>query len=455
MMAKPTRPHTPSAPSEPAPTTHPVFAEPVASPDQDTFATEHGSDNAVYAQVQALLKTQVVGFAKSRAADDALFTLADAYGPSGAAIVEQIKQSGRIVFHSVGDTGASDVRRYQNEQRVADQVTTDARTSEVSNRAAFFFHLGDVVYNFGEARYYYDQFYEPYRAYPGPILAIAGNHDSFVIPGTPDGETPLDVFSRNFCAPAVTTTNEAGSLHRTAMTQPGVYFAFDAPFIRIICLFSNALEDPGTISSEGGRWPAVPDHQLSFLRAQLQLIKTENYAGAVVIATHHPPFVYSAPPAKASASGNHGSSSDMLREIDKICSEVGIYPHAWLSAHAHCYQRYTRTISFAGGERRVPFVVCGNGGHNINPLVRATRGHAAQEPENGADVSYLEVKPAVKATHLQLEKYDDHDYGYLRISADTKQLRIAYHQCGTRSLLQSRYDLVTVDIAAHGLLPNG
>ncbi|MDT7952417.1 MAG: metallophosphoesterase [Acetobacteraceae bacterium] len=434
---------------------HPVFAEPVASPDPTTFATEHGSDNAVYAQVETLLKTQVVAFPKSRAVDDALFTLADAYGPTGEAVVDQIKQSGRLVFHSVGDTGASDVRRYQNEQRVADQITTDAHSSEVSNRPAFFFHLGDVVYNFGEARYYYDQFYEPYRAYPNPILAIPGNHDSFVIPGTQAGETPLDVFSRNFCSPVVAATTEAGSLHRTAMTQPGVYFAFDAPFIRILALFSNALEDPGTISSENGRWPGVPDYQLDFLRAQLQRIKKEQYVGAVVIATHHPPFVYSSPPSKPGAAGNHGSSSNMLRQVDQICSEIGVYPHAWLSAHAHCYQRFTRTLSFGGGERRVPFVVCGNGGHNVNPLVRATRDHAAPEPENGADVSYLEVKPAVKATRLQLDKYDDHDYGYLRISVDAKQLRIAYHQSNARSLLQSRYDLVTVDLASHTLLPNG
>ncbi len=444
------------APIHPTPTSVslPVFAEPVPTPDQSTFATEHGSDNAVYAQVQELLKTQVVGFSRSRVADDALFTLADAYGAQGAAVVDQITKSGRIVFHSVGDTGASDVRRYANEQRVADQITTDSHTTEISNRPAFFFHLGDVVYNFGESHYYYDQFYEPYRAYPGPILAIAGNHDSFVVPGTPEGETPLDVFARNFCSPTLTTTKEAGSLHRTAMTQPGLYFALDAPFIRIIALFSNALEDPGTISSEGGRWPAVPDYQLAFVRAQLQRIKTEAYPGAVVIAVHHPPFVYSAPPKTKSAPGNHGSSSDMLREIDRICLETGVYPHAVLSAHAHCYQRYTRTIEFAGAERRVPFVVCGNGGHNINPLVRNTRGNPAAEPENGSDVSYLEVSPAVQATHLQLEKYDDHDYGYLRISVDAKQLRIAYHQSNTRSLLQSRFDLVTVDLGTHTLLAN-
>lgn len=433
----------------------PVFAEPVTTPDQRTFQTTHGSDNATYAQVQELLKTQTVSFPKSRAADDALFTLAEAYGPNGAAVTEAIRSSGRIVFHSVGDTGSSDARRYRNEQRVADQVTTDAHSNEVNNRPAFFFHLGDVVYNFGESSYYYDQFYEPYRAYPAPILAIPGNHDSFIVPGTPEGEEPLVTFARNFCSPTLTVTPEAGSLHRTAMTQPGVYYALDCPFVRVIALFSNALEDPGVISSENGRWSNVPDYQIDFLRAQLTRIKNENYQGAVLLATHHPSFVYSPPQDHEAAGGNHGSSSDMLREIDKVCLEVGVYPHAVLSAHAHCYQRYTRTIDFEGGEIRVPFVVCGNGGHNVNPLVRSTRGHVAAEPENGTDVSYLEVDPAVTSTGLKLEKYDDHNYGYLRISVDESQLRIAYHQVGDRSLLQSRYDLVTIDLKASSLLPNG
>ncbi len=434
---------------------HPMFAEPIATPDARTFLTQHGSDNAVYAQIGELLKKQTVDVPKSRAADDALFTLADAYGPTGAQIVETIKSAGRIVFHSVGDTGASDVRRYHNEQRVADQITTDAHSTEANNRPAFFYHLGDVIYNFGESKYYYDQFYEPLRAYPAPILAIPGNHDSFVVPGTPKGEEPLTVFARNFCSPEIAIAKEAGSLHRTAMTQPGVYFALDAPFVRIIGLFSNALEDPGAISSEGGRWPNVSDVQLGFLRAQLARIKRENYAGAVLIATHHPPFVYSPPQNLQGASGNHGSSSDMLRDIDRICAEVGVYPHAVLSAHAHCYQRYTRTLEFEGAQRDVPFVVCGNGGHNVNPLVRSTRGQPAQEPENGTDVSYLEVDPAVTSKKITLAKYDDHNYGYLRISVDTQQLRIAYHQAGDRSLLQSRYDLVTVDLASRTLNPNG
>ena len=437
-----------------APLDQPIFSEPGITADPIGFGTPHPSDSGTYAQIGSLLKTEVVGFPASRVADDGLFPLADAYGARGADVVAQIQAAGRITFHAVGDTGASDVRKYANELRVADQLSADAVTSEASNRAAFFFHLGDVVYNFGESGYYYDQFYEPLRAYPAPIIAIPGNHDSFVLPGTVPGDEPLTTFARQFCAETPMITREAGSLHRTAMTQPGVYFALDAPFVRVIGLFSNALEDPGVISSEGGRWPAVPDTQLAFLAAQLNRIKTEAYAGAVLIAVHHPPFVYSPPPGSGGAGGNHGSSSDMLRDIDTMCQAAGVYPHAVLSAHAHCYQRYTRHVTLGDKSIQVPFVVCGSGGHNINPLVRATRGAGAGLPENGADVGYLEVDPAVSVTGLTLEKYDDHNYGYLRISVDAQQLRIAFHQANVGAIVQSRFDLVTVDIATHLLAVN-
>jgi len=60
----------------------------------------------------------------------------------------------------------------------------------------------------------------------------------------------------------------------------------------------------------------------------------------------------------------------MLQQIDKVCHDVGVYPHAFLSAHAHNMQRYTRIMDFGGKEIDVPFVLCGDGGHNVNPLVR-------------------------------------------------------------------------------------
>ena len=55
---------------------------------------------------------------------------------------------------------------------------------------------------------------------------------------------------------------------------------------------------------------------------------------------------------------------------------------------------------------------------------------------------------------LILEKYDDRNYGYLRISADKDQLRIGFHQATDQSILQSRYDLVTVDLKRHEMVAN-
>jgi hypothetical protein len=174
----------------------------------------------------------------------------------------------------------------------------------------------------------------------------------------------------------------------------------------------------------------------------------------VLLAVHHPPFSYSPPKKAGGAGGNHGSSSAMLRQIDTICQQQGVYPHAFLSGHAHNYQRYTRTVHFGGKDFDVPFIVCGDGGHNANRLVQGRGGVPAQEPHNGANVDYLESKPAVKTGGLLLEKYDDTNYGYLRISVDPQQLRIGFNQVGNGSLAQSRFDLVTVDLASHTMVSN-
>jgi len=430
----------------------PVFAEPVYrdgsfSSDPAHFRIPHPSDAALYTELGNALKKNAVAFARSRGAPDDLYPLASALGAPGANAVAALAQAGRIVFHALGDTGASNEGKYRNELSVADHLVADCRAAKAADRPAFLFNLGDVVYDFGESRYYYDQFYEPYRHYPGPIFAIPGNHDSFVVPGTPAAAAPLKIFARNFCAPKPVITPEAGSLHRTAMTQPGVYFTLDAPFVRIIGLFSNALEDPGVISSEGGKWPKVPDHQLAFLAAQLQRIKKEKYAGAVLLAMHHPPFTYHAPPRNgAGAGGNHAGSTDMLREIDRICVEAGVYPHAVLSGHAHNYQRYTRAVTFGAANFQVPFVVSGSGGHNVTPV------GAGAPPTIGQDVNHLDPKPAVTTTGLTLENFDDHHYGFLRVTVDAKTVRIVFQPVGATGATTSPPDAVTVDLATHRLV---
>jgi Calcineurin-like phosphoesterase len=438
----------------------PIFHEPIFS-DGDTkadptgFEVKHPSDTALYNKIGDLSKKDVVSFSKSRIADTALFSLETAYGPHGADVTKKIKSAGKIIFHTIGDSGASQSGKYPNELTVADQVTADSHQSNEANRAAFLFHLGDVVYNFGESQYYYDQFYDPYRNYPAPIFAIPGNHDSFVVPDTPKGQEPLTTFQRNFCSPTPDITKEAGSLHRTAMTQPGVYYTLDAPYVRIIALFSNSLEDPGVISSQRGKWKNVPDYQLDFLTAQLNKIKQDKFQGAVLLATHHPPFSYAPKPKSGGSGGNHSSSSEMLAEIDTICQKVGVYPHAFLSGHAHNYQRYSRIINFLGKEYDVPFIVCGDGGHNVNLLVRAKKGHPAQDPHSGTRVDYLEAKkPVVKTKQLILEKYNDTNYGYLRITVDDKNLKIVFHQVGGAKLAQSDADTVTVELASHTMVSN-
>ncbi len=159
-----------------------------------------------------------------------------------------ITASGQIVFHCVGDTGSVDGPSTQS--LVADKMVSDFTEEDPADVPSFFYHLGDVVYYFGEATYYYDQFYEPYRSYPAPILGIPGNHDGVVYASDP--APTLDAYLHNFCAAQPVVTPDAGGLVRTAMIQPGVYYTFDAPFVRILGVYSNVLEDPGVISDENG-----------------------------------------------------------------------------------------------------------------------------------------------------------------------------------------------------------
>ena len=181
------------------------------------------------------------------------------------------------MFHCVGDTG--NVKGPKDEDLVADKMVSDFNEAQTTAIPSFFYHLGDVVYSFGETTYYYDQFYDPYRNYPAPIFAIPGNHDGMVAPNS-SAET-LAAFIENFCAAGKPPhkTPESGQLVRTAQIQPGVYFTLEAPFVRILGLYSNCLEDPGVISDQSGTYSSLDGAgsvQLKFLEASLLRIKKKN-----------------------------------------------------------------------------------------------------------------------------------------------------------------------------------
>jgi len=297
---------------------------------------------------------------------------------------------------------------------------TDFTEANPADVPSFFYHLGDVVYYFGEGTYYYDQFYEPYRDYPAPILAIPGNHDGVVY--AKDTATSLEAFIENFCAPAPAQTADAGGLVRTAMIQPAVYYTFEAPFVRILGLYSNVLEDPGVISAQTGT--ASPNsildsRQLDFLTAALGRIKSEAFAGAVIIAVHHPPFT---------GGTEHGGSPLMLADIDAACTAAGVCPHAVFSGHAHNYQRYTRTIN----GMVIPYIVAGCGGHNPLSAMRTT----------------LRTPYPINDT-LTLNSVDATDYGYLRVVVNAQTLTIEFHPESDGGTTKTPDDTVTVNLTQH------
>jgi hypothetical protein len=398
----------------------PVFAQPQATADPTVFRVPHPSDNAAYKEIDKLNaehKLFPLPFPAPRGGTEPTLTLADVMGGNVNA-ADRINAGGQLVFHATGDCGNTSGPATQN--RVADKMTADFVETAANEVPQFALLLGDVVYNFGEGKYYYDQFYEPYRDYPAPILACAGNHDGMVSPEA--HARSLAAFLRNFCSEKVGVTPEAGGLSRTAQIQPGVFFTFEAPFVRVLVLYSNTLEDPGVIADSH-----IGKSQLQFLDAALKRVRAENFQGALLIADHHPPYTVAA----------HGWSVELLAQIDKVCAANGIWPHAFLSGHAHNYQRFTRTRSADG--THIPYLVCGNGGHGLAKLAK----HG--DPTLRAPQV---IQAATSSTdQVVLENYDDTHYGYLRIVVTQAQLRIEYHATSDASSAKSPSDYVTVDLA--------
>ena len=267
----------------------------------------------------------------------------------GAAFLAPIEARKKITFHAVGDTGASTPGALQSEDSVSAAMVQDLE-GDPALVPAFFFHLGDVVYYFGEGSDYYAQFFRPFQTYDRPILAIPGNHDGVVNPSA--AAPTLAAFMRNFCAPTAGPSPDSGSIIRSTMTQPGVYFTLDAPCVSIVGLYTNVLEGPGVISSQRGTYPTLNDDQLTWLRAELTRLRPLRESGdrAVILACHHPP---------ASAELMHGAASGFVRDLDDSFAASNLYPDAILSGHSHLYQRFTRVT--AGVE--IPYVVSGSGGH--------------------------------------------------------------------------------------------
>lgn len=389
----------------------PIFSQPQPSPDPTGFR------NPVTDQSERELNAlEPVPQPRDGTAEPVL-TLEQVYGSAGAGKMQAIQQAGQIVFHCVGDTGS--VKGPATQSLVADKMVTDFDEANAADVPSFFFHLGDVVYYFGEGTYYYDQFYEPYRNYPAPIIAIPGNHDGVLYDTDPS--PTLAAFLRNFVTPVPVQSSDSGGLLRTTMIQPGVYFTLEAPFVRILGLYSNVLEDPGVISDENGSNSVLDQRQIAFLTAGLKRVQSDQFTGAVIVAVHHPPF---------SGGSDHGGSPKMLQDIDSACSAAAFWPHAVFAGHAHNYQRYTRTVN----KIQTPYIVAGCGGHAPLSVMRGV---------------YRTPYPI--DSELTLESYDDKEYGYLRVIVNPQILRVEYHLASDGATIKTPDDTITVNLSTRAL----
>jgi hypothetical protein len=316
--------------------------------------------------------------------------------------IDEITESGQMVFHCVGDTGG--IEESEPQLAVADAMVADlsARSGFDQGQPAFFYHLGDVVYFFGQERYYPEQFYEPYRNYDAPIFAIPGNHDGFMYKGE-QVQYSLQPFVQNFCSasPAAGVPGYA----RTTMTQPAVYFTLTAPFVRIIGLYSNVGETTGVIAGT-----KVGNAQLNFLTSQLEAAldarnNDPKNPEALILAVHHPPFT---------GSSAHSPSPGMLRQIDKCCTQAKIWPDLVLSGHAHLYEHYTRTTK-AGLE--IPYLVSGNGGYYNLPGIK-------KKKNNKKPVAGKQKESDGQGGSLTLDAYNDTQYGFMRITVNATSISV-------------------------------
>lgn len=262
--------------------------------------------------------------------------------------VDPVPDQNKLAFHMVGDTGS--IRTPDFQKLVVGEMEKQFEAAEKTGyEPQFLFHLGDVVYNFGEASQYQRQFFGPYAKYPGPIFAIPGNHDSDINPDSPMRYNSLDAFRAVFCDTERRTVAFSGNAERKSITQPNVYWTLLTPLANIIGMYSNVT-----------KFGVVTDEQRQWLIDELKRADGERPHKAVILCLHHSPY---------SADINHGSSMPMIALLEGVFEETGIYPDIVFSGHVHNYQRFSRHYKSRSGGRVLPFIVAGSGGYDeLHPV---------------------------------------------------------------------------------------
>ena len=293
--------------------------------------------------------------------------------------IDQIVRNKKLVFHTTGDTG-----NFKNDLQlqVADLLRNDVKQSDPK----FLYHLGDVVYDYGEEREYPDQFYEIYKGYDVPIVGIPGNHDGSEFSGGPDS---LDGFMTNFCdsRPRLPPSLRAIGVDfgRDTMTQPNCYWTLNTPFFTMIGLYTNV--------PSGG---VVREPQVSWFNNEM---KSADQNKPLIVAMHHP--VHS-----VATNLSHKGSQEMAKLLTDACNFSKRVPELVLAGHVHNYQRFTTEIN----SKKCVFVVAGCGGHAKDPL----------------DMEVSKDTPAPNDPGVTVNFATRNYVGFLRMTATPKKLTGEY-----------------------------
>ena len=283
------------------------------------------------------------------------------------------------VFHMFGDTGSIGNPAFQH--FVAAAMAKQYETDE-DEKPQFLYHLGDVVYTFGEADKYSTQFFEPYQKYPGPIFAIAGNHDSDVNPNAAKAYKSLDAFKAVFCDTEQRPIAFGRGVDRKSMIQPNIYWTLNAPLANIIGLHSNVPKF-GVVTPDQRKW----------FKEELKAAALERSGKALIVAIHHAPYT---------ADVNHGSSIPMIEFLEEAFEETSVLPDIVFSGHVHNYQRFTKTYK---NGKTVPFIVAGAGGYDeLHPVAQTSDPRCFTNPHLFEGIN--------------LENYADNKHGFLKISIE-------------------------------------
>jgi predicted phosphodiesterase len=302
-------------------------------------------------------------------------------------VTEQAEKTGALVFHALGDTGGIHGNETQNAVAAAmqDQIADEKQR----DRPRFLFHLGDIVYLSGESSQYVAQFYEPYQYYDAPIFAIPGNHDGEIAGReNPECEPSLHGFMQNFCSPAPKRLFK----YRSTMTQPYCYWVLEAPFVRVIGLYSNI---DGQLDRRG------EPRQRDWLVERLRDTPSDKW---LIVAAHHPCF---------SLDETHGGYVEIQAAMDSAFLASGRTPDVVLAGHVHSYQRFSRELE----GKTLPYIVAGGGGF-------ANSSRSLHKLQRGLIVDRLPFVTALPT--VQLESYDVMNAGFLRMTAEAKRLTVDY-----------------------------